>query len=290
MEPPAPFYLGCPEWANADWRGSLFPEGAKPADFLRGYASVFNTVEGNTTFYALPRAEIIARWKDETPETFRFCLKMPQRLSHELRLQGVEADLTQMFRTFAPLESRLGPLFLQLPASFGPRDLPALEAFLEQLSADFRYAVEVRHPEFFSRGPAENRLDALLQRHQVARMVFDTTELYSSTETDPDTREAQRKKPRVAFRDTVTTDHALVRYVGHLEDSRNLPALHRWADQVARWIQAGLTPWFFVHTPGDRTAPELAQTFHQLVRQRLPELPELPAFPQDPEAAQLSLF
>ncbi len=290
MEPAAPFYLGCPEWANADWRGSLFPETAKPAEFLKAYASVFTTVEGNTTFYALPRPEIIERWKEETPEGFRFCLKMPQRLSHELRLHHVSEDLTRMFQTFAPLEARLGPLFLQLPASFGPRDLPTLEAFLQQLPADFRYTVEVRHPEFFSRGPAEARLDALLQQHAAARMVFDTTELFSSTETDAATQEAQRKKPRVAFRDTVTTDQALVRFVGHREDARNLPALNRWADQVVRWIQQGITPWFFVHTPGDETAPELARTFYTLVQQRLPELPDLPSFPEDPEAAQLSLF
>ncbi len=283
-------FLGCPEWANTDWRGSLFPQRASSAEFLGHYASVFNTVEGNTTFYALPRPELVQRWHEETPEGFRFCLKFPKRISHELRLRHVEEEQALFFRTFAPLEERLGPLFLQLSAAFGPDALGVLERFLRGLPGGFRYAVEVRHPEFFRQGEAEQRLEEVLHKHQVARAVFDTTELFASEATDAVTQEAQRKKPGVPFRDSVTTDFALVRFVGHLEDARNHEALERWAQRVARWLSEGLTPWCFIHTPGDVTAPALARTFHQDLCRHLPTLPELPAFPGEQEPRQMDLF
>lgn len=50
------YYLGCPGWGLKSWVGRLFPPGTKHTDFLARYAEEFNTVEGNTTFYALPTA------------------------------------------------------------------------------------------------------------------------------------------------------------------------------------------------------------------------------------------
>ncbi len=61
------FYLGCPLWAYKDWVGDLFPPGARASDFLRLYSRRLTTVEGNTTFYATPRPEMVARWAAETP-------------------------------------------------------------------------------------------------------------------------------------------------------------------------------------------------------------------------------
>jgi uncharacterized protein YecE (DUF72 family) len=74
-------YLGCPIWSFKGWVGSFFPKGTKPADFLWEYDRRLNTVEGNTTFYATPSPEKLARWVKETPETFRFCPKLPRAIS-----------------------------------------------------------------------------------------------------------------------------------------------------------------------------------------------------------------
>ncbi|MDP6051149.1 MAG: DUF72 domain-containing protein [Candidatus Latescibacteria bacterium] len=65
------YYLCCPIWGNKDWVGELFTRDAKPKDFLAQYTSVFNTVEGNTTFCGLPSEATIARWRQDTPEGFR---------------------------------------------------------------------------------------------------------------------------------------------------------------------------------------------------------------------------
>jgi uncharacterized protein YecE (DUF72 family) len=78
----AHFYIGCAVWGYKDWVGELFPPGSKNADFLRLYSQRLTTVEGNTTFYATPRVEVVQRWATETPESFRFCFKIPREISH----------------------------------------------------------------------------------------------------------------------------------------------------------------------------------------------------------------
>ncbi|MEO7912925.1 MAG: DUF72 domain-containing protein, partial [Roseiflexaceae bacterium] len=79
----ANFYIGCAVWGYKDWVGGLFPPGSKQTDFLSLYSRRLTTVEGNTTFYATPSVETVKRWAAETPETFRFCFKLPREVSHE---------------------------------------------------------------------------------------------------------------------------------------------------------------------------------------------------------------
>ncbi|HRW67817.1 MAG TPA: DUF72 domain-containing protein, partial [Candidatus Competibacter sp.] len=74
----ARYHLGCPVWSNRDWVGELFALTAKPSDFLRQYSAVFDTVEGNSCFYGLPKPETVLRWRDEAAPGFRFCFKFPR--------------------------------------------------------------------------------------------------------------------------------------------------------------------------------------------------------------------
>src|SRR3712207_6304460 len=76
-------HIGCAVWAYKDWVGDLFPPGSKNTDFLALYSRRLTTVEGNTTFYATPKSEVVQRWAAETPDTFRFCFKLPRDISHE---------------------------------------------------------------------------------------------------------------------------------------------------------------------------------------------------------------
>ncbi|MBI3241358.1 MAG: DUF72 domain-containing protein [Chloroflexi bacterium] len=144
-----PLYLGCPMWGLKLWVGNFFPAKAKQRDFLSLYSRRLNTVEGNTTFYSLPSAETADRWRDETPPGFKFCLKFPRAISHEKRLRNAEAETARFLDCLARLGDRCGPAFLQLPPTFGSQHLPSLISFLDTLSQNFRYAVEVRHPSFF---------------------------------------------------------------------------------------------------------------------------------------------
>lgn len=84
------------------------------------------------------------------------------------------AIATIWYRRFtrpAPLETRIGQYWLQLPAAFGPRELPALWQFLDALPATFTYGVEVRHPCFFDKGEDEQRLNRGLHARGVNRVI-----------------------------------------------------------------------------------------------------------------------
>ena len=282
------YFLGCPIWGNKAWVGELFAAEAKQQDFLRQYASVFNTVEGNTTFYGLPTAKTAARWLAHTPKGFRFALKFPRVISHTKRLRNAEPETAAFMDLLATLQDRIGPSFLQLPPAFGPRDLPALDEYLTALPNAFHYAVEIRHNLFFAE--AENELTAVLKSHRANRVVFDTRGLHSANVDDPAGREAQRKKPKVPVRFVATGRFPFVRFVGHPEVHENLPLLSEWAPVVANWIREGRTPFVFFHAPDDFYAPHLARHFHRLLSNQI-DVGEMRPWPAERGAtAQMALF
>jgi uncharacterized protein YecE (DUF72 family) len=271
-------YLGCPMWANKKWVGSLFPAGSHQRDFLALYSRRLNTVEGNTTFYATPSASTIARWRDQTPPGFKFCLKFPQAISHRHRLRGAEAETAEFLERLEQLGDRGGPAFLQLPPAFGGRDLPALAAYLDTLpKRQAGYAVEVRHPDFFG-GPAEAALEEALRARSVGRVLFDQRGLRSAEPADAGTRIAQARKPNVPVRFTRTAPFAFVRYISHPHLPANASLLDEWAGRATAWLAAADDVYFFCHHKDDTYSPTLARDFHARLAARLPGLPPLPAW------------
>ncbi|MBW4535938.1 MAG: DUF72 domain-containing protein [Pleurocapsa minor HA4230-MV1] len=77
------FYLGCAVWSYKDWVGNLYPPKSQPRDFLNLYSRRFTTVEGNTTFYAIPSAQTIEKWVEQTPPGFKFCPKLHRQITHQ---------------------------------------------------------------------------------------------------------------------------------------------------------------------------------------------------------------
>ena len=283
-----PYYLGCPSWSENAWREGLYPQNARPADFLSLYAQVFNAVEGNTTFYARPAPATVERWAQSMPGHFRFTAKFPRDISHggDLREQGHAAqDFLQLLR---PLGARVAPLWLQLPASFGPQRLAELVSFVDALERPL--AVEVRHPEFFAKGDAERLLNRLLMDRGVERICLDPRALFSCISTDPAVLHAQAKKPKVPPRPAAFTQFPQVRFIGRPELEANDPYLRPWVEKVAGWIEEGRAPYVFLHTPDNHRAPELARRFHQQLSERLPGLPALPEVHQPSTVEQLGLL
>ncbi len=291
----AHFYLGCPVWAHAPWRGKFFTAEAKREEFLPQYAEVFNTAEGNATFYGLPAAETVARWAEEAPASFRFCLKFPRVITHDHALAGTgaEEETRRFLGRVSPLGAKLGPFFLQLHQSFGADQLGLLESYLRGLPREFSYAVEVRHPDFFDGGAKERAFEALLADVGMDRAIFDSRGLFASKATDAVTLEAQRRKPRGLARFTAVGRRPFVRFVGDPDIARNDAILRGWADVVAKWIAEGRTPFFFTHHPDDAYAPELARRFQAMMRERSALVPPPAVWPaeREPRAAeQLGLF
>lgn len=284
-----PYYLGCPSWSEPAWRGSLYPQSCRPADFLARYGQVFNAVEGNTTFYAQPSVETVARWAERMPAHLRFCAKLPREISHGGDLREQLSAAEDFRRLLAPLGQRVAPYWLQLPASFGPVRLPELAGFIEPWMAG-ELAVEVRHPAFFARGDEERALNRLLHERGIERICLDSRALFSCASSAPAVLHAQAKKPRLPLRPTAFSPSPQLRFIGHPELLANDPFMAPWLDKVAGWIEEGRTPYVFLHTSDNRLAPQLAERFHRQLMLRLPGLAALPELRSEAEVEQLGLL
>ena len=141
-------WIGTSGYNYPEWRGSFYPEKMKPADMLPFYAAEFDSVEINYTFYRMPNAKTIDGWAAATPAEFRFVLKAPKRITHEKRLKDFGDTLAVFVRLASGLEGRLGPLLFQLPPNL-KKDLPRLEAFLDELPDTAKAAFEFRHESWF---------------------------------------------------------------------------------------------------------------------------------------------
>lgn len=290
----AEYHLGCPVWACPDWVGSLFSTRDR-TKWLEQYSKVFSTVEGNSTFYGLPSRETVERWARTTAKGFQFCLKFPRSISHGRRLIDAESETGLFLDILSVLteSGRSGPSFLQLPPTFSFAEFDRLQTYLEGLPAEFSYAVEVRHPDFFDEGTAETTLNEALRALKIDRVLFDSRPLFSRPPADSSEEVAQSRKPRSPLRRTVTGTRPMLRLVGRNSVHDTRPWIEEWAETVADWIRAGLEPYVFTHSPNDAFAPELASTFHSTLQTHLPSLAELPAWPgrkDDTGPRQLHLF
>ena len=114
------FRIGCAVWSYKGWVGDFYPPKSRSSEFLRLYSQVFSTVEGNTTFYAIPNQDTLKRWIAETPLSFKFCLKLPKLLTHQGLLQPSIAGALSFLEQMQTLGDRLGVIFAQLPPSYSP--------------------------------------------------------------------------------------------------------------------------------------------------------------------------
>lgn len=274
-------------WTLKSWQGRFMPHPLPPHERLRHYASWCDAVEGNTTFYATPARETVASWAQQTDPGFRFVVKLPRTVTHEQRLAGAGEPLRAFLDAIEPLGPRAHALWIQLPGSFAPAELPALTGFLRRLPAAHRYAVEVRHPAFFADPRAAAALEEVLTAVDAEWIPFDTTVFFSRPPTSDAERDAWMKKPRVPLRTRALTARPIVRYLGRDDTARTVEGWRRWVEAAAGWLREGRTPTVFIHTPDNADAPALARRFHEEVRARVPGLAPLP----DPIPAQpLTLF
>src|ERR1700744_5580211 len=69
--------------SDPDWVGNFYPPGLPSSEWLKHYARKFNSIEINATFHAIPKREVVRRWKEVTPPDFRFCVKFPKEVTHD---------------------------------------------------------------------------------------------------------------------------------------------------------------------------------------------------------------
>ncbi|HLQ28598.1 MAG TPA: DUF72 domain-containing protein [Ktedonobacteraceae bacterium] len=278
-------YIGCPMWGYKAWVDNFFPARTPQSDFLHLYSRRLTTVEGNTTFYATPSVETIARWRQETPPEFRFCPKISRDISHSPQLDARKNETHVFTERMRGLGERLGPMFLQVPPGFSPASISQLQGFLDYWPADLRLAVEVRHPQFFSE-PHTSELNTLLRRYQVARVIMDSRPIRIGSAEEKQVLQARERKPDLPVAPVLTADIAFVRYIGHPRMEVNEPLLDRWAQQMAQWLKQGITLYVFCHCPFEVHSPEICLALYQRVK-ALVSLPPLPGQAEQPEQGRL---
>ena len=161
-----PVRVGCSGWNYADWRGTVYPLGLGTGRWLEHYATLFDTVEVNSTFYRLASARAVAGWVTQTPPEFVFAVKASRYLTHMKRLADMAQGVARFYERIEPLvgSGKLGPVLWQLPGNFH-RDDDRLAGALAALPPG-RHCFEFRHPSWFTED-----VYALLREHAVALVI-----------------------------------------------------------------------------------------------------------------------
>jgi uncharacterized protein YecE (DUF72 family) len=263
--------IGTQGWNYDAWVGSFYPDGTRAPDYLSLYARAFDTVEVDSTFYAIPAAKVVRGWAARTPAGFLFALKLPQEITHEKRMRGCEDATALFFDRARELGDKLGPVLIQLGPDFGPAELPALAAYLPLLPRDVRIAIEFRH-----RGWIHDGILALLAEHRIALALTDARWI--------------PRRTMLALAARPTSSFAYVRWMGPDRDivdySRiqfdRTRELEQWSEALLMLIQKATAVFGYVNNHFAGHSPASARQIQRLIGQT----------PVDPDklCEQMSLF
>jgi uncharacterized protein YecE (DUF72 family) len=282
------FYLGCAVWSYKGWVGEFYPPKSQSKDFLSLYSQRFNTVEGNTTFYAVPDAQTVHKWRQETPTGFKFVPKLPRAITHNGLLTPYLTDALLFMERMQELGDKFGLIFAQLPPNYSPVHLEDLSNFLKSLSEyDLSLALEVRHLDWFQE-PHKTQLNNCLKNLGIGRVLLDTRPIYNCPD-DPQL-EIERKKPEVPLQPDLTAKFTLVRFISHPNLQYNQTYLESWVKQVSQWVKKDIDIYFFVHCPREEYSPFTARYFQELLETKKVKVPQLPWQRLQMPPEQLSLF
>lgn len=140
-------YVGCSGWYYRHWR-DLFYKGVKQSDWFGHYASRFNTVELNSTFYRFPKEGTARGWYRKAPEGFVYTLKANRLISHTKGFKGTKGLVRTFYRAADVLKEKQGCILFQVPPSI-EYSRERLAEIMEQLEPERRNAMEFRHPSWW---------------------------------------------------------------------------------------------------------------------------------------------
>jgi uncharacterized protein YecE (DUF72 family) len=228
----ASVWLGTSGFSYKEWRPEFYPAQMPAHDFLKYYATRFNSVEIDSTFYRMPNARTIDGWKSATGEDFRFSLKASQQITHREQLRLPSAALDYLLGIVPRLEQRLGLLLFQLPP-FLRFDAGRLETFLSFLPGGIRAAMEFRHDSWFC-----PETYGLLRAHDVALCIHDADDHVTPLETP-----------------------ASFTYLRLRRSEYDPAAMARWQQRIHDWAAGGREVFAYVKHEANPHAALIAQEF-----------------------------
>lgn len=224
--------LGTSGFSYKEWKGIFYPPDLPPREMLRYYASRFNSVEVDGTFYRVPSAATIEGWLAATPVDFSFAIKAHQRLTHRERLKTPSETLRHWNAAVSLLGGRLGCVLYQLPPFFRA-DLGRLDAFLAHLPESVKSVFEFRHESWFS-----SETYALLRTRHAALCIHDADERTTPLEL------------------TAPYTYVRLRRSSYSAEER----LH-WQERLRQWANDGIEVFAYVKHEDNPNAPVVALEF-----------------------------
>jgi uncharacterized protein YecE (DUF72 family) len=220
--------IGTSAFTAAGWPGTFYPKGLPEREYLTFYATKFDTVEVDSTFYRTPSLTTVQGWEKKTPKGFLFAAKVPQVITHEKVLVDCDAEFKQFVDVMDALGDKLGPLLLQFgyfnkKIFVGVNDfLARLVPFLKKLPKDHRFAVEIRNKSWL----VPQFIEALRERG-VALALID---------------QAWMPRPAKWFEkfDPITADFTYVRWLG---DRKGIEQQTKVWDKIIVDRTAELAEW-----------------------------------------------
>lgn len=245
---PPQVYVGCAKWGRPDWIGKIYPKGTKATDFLKHYTKFFNTIELNAMFYQTFPRTVTEKWASYADDSFRFCPKMSQYITHIKRLNGVEAETDKFLDSLSGFGDKLGHSFIQFDDRFGPKNIETLHKYLSYLPKDFKVCVEFRHEDWFRESVVTLEAFDMLRQMNVGTVITDTS------------------GRRDVLHMHLTTPVAFIRYVGNNLHPTDYKRIDDWVLRMKQWIDSGIeTIYFFIHNHEELNSPELCRyTIRQL--------------------------
>lgn len=232
----ATVWIGTSGFQYPEWKGKFYPEDLSAAKMLPYYAERFSSTESNYTFRHFPSEKSIAKWRETTPEQFRFSFKAPQRITHFAKLRDCAETVARFHEAIAPMGEKQGAVLFQLPPTL-KADAELLCNFIALLPKGLRSAFEFRHESWFT-----DETYATLRKGKAALCVAEDEELAT---------------PPMA-----TADFGYLR----LRKARYRPAdLQRWAEWIRaqeQWREA------FIYLKHEETGrgPKLARALQKLLK------------------------
>lgn len=238
--------VGTSGFSYNHWQSVFYPEGLSKAKWLEFYATHFNTVELNNTFYRLPSEAAFEKWRNTTPDNFVFAVKVSRFITHIKRLKDIAEPLETFLSRARILGEKLGSLLYQLPPGMHRND-ERLESFLSILPEGLRHVFEFRHQSWLV-----DEVFSLLRKYNAGFCVFDMPDMTC---------------PLIA-----TADYAYIRFHGSTGlywSCYSDDELKSWARRLAGLAANLQTIYIYFNNDAGGYALQNAVTLRGLLKERL---------------------
>ncbi|WP_207425294.1 DUF72 domain-containing protein [Pedobacter sp. SYSU D00535] len=152
---------------------SLYPPEFQERSRLEYYASLFNSLEVNSSFYKLPIAKTVKRWAESVPQHFKFTFKLWKEITHAKGLNFSDEHLEVFFERIGEVGEKKACVLVQFPPSVGVEHIAAFERLLRKIQETnaaygWRIAVEFRNRSWY-----RDDISDLLDEYKASMVIQD---------------------------------------------------------------------------------------------------------------------